>query len=135
MTDDLKGTPVLVHPELGFDPVKRQGQIGLITWADLLNDDVFVSFGDVTGLYSSDALLVLLPAGEVHQNLNPMASEMPFTDLKALALVELLLRYYGENKAVKAMELVRDHQNIRPYCLDTLQNQIAQNITNNYGRE
>jgi len=135
MTDDLKGTPVLVHPELGYDPANRQGQTGLINWADLMNDDIFVSFGDVTGLYSSDALLVLLPAGKIHQNLSHMASETPFSDLKALALVELILRYYGETKESKAMELAKDHQNIQPYCLDTLQNQIAQRISKNYGRE
>jgi ethanolamine utilization protein EutP (predicted NTPase) len=49
MTDDLKGTFVLVHPELSHDPAGKQNKIGIITQTDLPNEDVFVSFGNEPG--------------------------------------------------------------------------------------
>lgn len=134
MTEDLKGTPVLVHPGLDYDPAGKQNQIGVISVPDLMNDDVFVAFGDDLGLYSTDALLVLLPAEEIHQNLADMAYETAFPDLKALTQIDLFLRYGSPGKELTAMQLARDNPNIRPFCLDTLQNQISKNIDQNYSR-
>ena len=70
MNDDLQGLPVLVHPELSFDPAGKQNQVGVISKADLMNDDVFVSFDGKLALYSTDALLVLLPPEEIHRKLS-----------------------------------------------------------------
>lgn len=58
-TDDLTGTLVLVHPELTEDPVNKQGQMGMIMFAETEKDDIYVTFGkNERALYSSDALLV-----------------------------------------------------------------------------
>jgi len=84
MTDDLKGTPVLVHPELSYDPAGKQNQVGVISKADLMNDDVFVSFNGELALYPAEALFVLLPNEEIHQNLADKAYETPFAELKPL---------------------------------------------------
>ena len=84
MNDSLNGTVVLVHPGLARDPVNRQNHIGMVSHADLLNDDVFVSFDEIQGLYSTDALLVFMPQEEIHQQLADMAYETPFAELKAL---------------------------------------------------
>ena len=134
MTDDLKGTPVLVHPELSYDPAGRQNQVGVISKADLMNDDVFVSFDGGIALYSTDALLVLLPAEEIHQNLADIAYETPFAELKPLTQIDLFLRYGSPGKELTAMQLARDNPAIQPLCLDTLQNQLIKSIDQNYSR-
>lgn len=134
MTDDLKGTPVLVHPELTYDPAGKQNQIGTISGADLMNDDVFVSFGYETALYSTDALLMLLPQLEIYRHTNEMAFELALPDLKALTQIELLLRHGTAITHETALQLARDNKNIQPFCLDTLQNQLQKNIDQNYSR-
>jgi hypothetical protein len=135
MTDEIKGVVVLVHPDLVHDPVNRQNQVGVISHADLVNDDIFVNFDGEQGLYASDALLTLLPAGEIHQNLADMAYETPFRELKALTQINLFLRYGGENKEKMAMEIAQLNPDIQWFCLDTLARQIAKDIPKYYGRE
>jgi hypothetical protein len=134
MTDDLKGTPVLVHPELSYDPAGRQNQVGIIREADLMNDDVFVSFNGELALYPAEALFVLLPNEDIHQNLADIAYETPFSDLKPLTQIDLFLRYGSTGKELTAMHLARDNPAIQPLCLDTLQNQIIKSIDQNYSR-
>ena len=134
MTDDLKGTPVLVHPELSYDPAGKQNQVGIIREADLMNDDVFVSFNGELALYPAEALFVLLPNEEIHQNLADIAYETPFAQLKPLTQIDLFLRYGSPGKELTAMHLARDNPAIRPLCLDTLQNQIIKSIDQNYSR-
>jgi hypothetical protein len=134
MTEDLKGTPVLVHPELAHDPAGKQNQIGIISHTDLVNDDVFVSFGYETALYATDALLMLLPQLEIYQYTNEMAFELALPDLKALTQIELLLRYGTAITHETALQLARDNKNIQPFCLDTLQNQLQKDIDQNYSR-
>ena len=134
MRDDLKGTPVLVHPQLTHDPAGKQNQVGVIRDAGLMNDDVFVAFGKELALYSTDALLVLLPAEEIHQNLADIAYETPFSELKPLTQIDLFLRYGSPGKELTAMQLARDNPAIRPLCLDTLQTQIIKSIDQNLSR-
>jgi hypothetical protein len=60
--DELTGKVVMVHPTLNHDPVNRQGDIGTIIHAVQQQDDVYVQFqNQVLGLYSADALLMLIP--------------------------------------------------------------------------
>ena len=134
MMDDLKGTPVLVHPELSYDPAGKQNQVGVISKADLMNDDVFVSFNGELALYPAEALFVLLPNEEIHQNLADKAYETPFAELKPLTQIDLFLRYGSTGKELTAMHLARDNPAIRPLCLDTLQNQLIKSIDQNYSR-
>jgi hypothetical protein len=134
MTEDLKGTPVLVHPELAHDPAGKQNQIGIISHTDLVNDYVFVSFGYETALYATDALLMLLPQLEIYQYTNEMAFELALPDLKTLTQIELLLRYGTAITHETALQLARDNKNIQPFCLDTLQNQLQKDIDQNYSR-
>jgi hypothetical protein len=129
MTDELKGTFVLVHPELPHDPANRQNVIGIITHSDLPNDDVFVSFGGEPALYEPDALLVLMPMDQIHANLAELAYETTFRDLKSLTQIDLFLRYGSENKQLVALELARDNKNIQPLCLESLGEQIRRSLS------
>jgi len=135
MSDDLQGTPVLVHPDLPHDPARKQNEIGLIRIANVFCDEFLVGFADEKkGLYAADALLVLLPAEEIHQNLADLAYETPFAELKALTQIDLFLRYGSESKKLAAMQLARDNPAVRLLCLDTLQNQIIKNIDQKFSR-
>jgi len=123
-----------VHPELSYDPAGKQNQVGIIREADLMNDDVFVSFNGELALYPAEALFVLLPNEEIHQNLADIAYETPFAQLKPLTQIDLFLRYGSPGKELTAMHLARDNPAIRPLCLDTLQNQLIKSIDQNYSR-
>jgi len=126
MNDELNGKLVLVHPGLTHDPAGRQNEIGIIVNSDLADDNILVSFQDNGyASFSSDALLVLLPDEQIHQNLVDMAYEAAFRDLKALTHIDLFLRYGSGDKHFKALEMARDNKNIQPFCLDTLENVIA----------
>ena len=126
MNDELNGKLVLVHPGLTHDPAGRQNEIGIIVNSDLVADDVIVSFQDNEyASFTSDALLLLVPDEQIHQNLADLAYETSFPDLKALTQIDLFLRYGSGDKHFKALEMARDNKNIQPFCLDTLENVIA----------
>jgi len=116
---------VLVHPGLEHDPAEKQNEIGVIAYADLPRDDVFVRFDDgAQGLYSADALLMLMSAEQVHQYLSDMAYDVAFTDLKPLVQIDLFLRYGSADKQRTALELARSNKNIQQFSLETLENKL-----------
>ena len=133
--DKLRGVVALVHPDLECDPLNKRNQIGVISEADIDLDNIYVDFVDKVGLFSSDALLVLLPPADIHQNLADIAYEASFPDLKALTQTDLFLRYGDVNARFKAMSIARDNPAIQPLCLETLNNQISRDIPNQYGRD
>ena len=133
--DKLRGVVALVHPDLECDPLNKRNQIGVISEADIDLDNIYVDFVDKVGLFSADALLVLLPPADIHQNLADMAYEASFPDLKALTQIDLYLRYGDVNARFKAMAIARDNPAIQPLCLETLNNQISRDIPNQYGRD
>jgi hypothetical protein len=129
MNDELKGTFVLVHSELTDDPAGKQNSIGMITDTDLVNDDIFVSFDGAPALYEPDALLVLMPMEQVHQNLADMAYDMAFPDIKALTQIDLFLRYGAKARQFDALEIARNNKNIQVLCLESLADQITRRIS------
>jgi len=133
--DKLRGVVALVHPDLECDPLNKRNQIGVISEADIDLDNICVDFVNKVGLFSADALLVLLPSDEIHQNLADMAYEVAFPDLKALTQIDLFLRYGDVNARFKAMAIARDNPAIQHLCLEILDNQISRDRTNQYGRD
>jgi len=88
---ELINTLVMVHPELTFDPVTKQGQSGSITNVIHENDEIYVEFEDgVFGLYGSDALLVLRQAADLIANLRTGVEALPRADVLALLNIYLL---------------------------------------------
>ncbi len=91
---------VLVHPELTFDPVIKQGQAGTITNVIHENDEIYVKFEDaVFGLYSTDALLVLRPMFDLIENLRTGIETMERADVLALLNI-YLLQQSGRNEDI-----------------------------------
>ncbi|MBT2560135.1 hypothetical protein J7E50_02730 [Pedobacter sp. ISL-68] len=119
--DELTGTYVLVHPQLPSDPAARQGQIGMITYADLEKDDVYVSFGkDGPALYAADALMVLKKPGDIYTHLMNEAKNLTKDDYKTLFQINLL-QSQGDTKQIRsAMEMARDNSAVRDFSMTTL---------------
>lgn len=64
--NNLRDKVVMVHPTLTHDPVNMQGHMGTIVTVDVEKDEVMVRFkNQMLGLYSSDALLMLIPGMEI----------------------------------------------------------------------
>lgn len=131
--DELTGTFVLVHRDLQHDPIHKQNEIGVIRHVDAANDDVFVAFDDgEQGLYSSDALLVLLTPEQIHQNLAELDYDNAFRDIKSLTQIDLFLRYGSADKQRTALELAKENKSIQQYCLESLENRLNLNQSRGY---
>lgn len=88
---DLVGTQVMVHPELTQDPANKQGYLGTIT--HIVDDDraAYVRFkNDTIGLYSTDALLMLIPPELV---VDKLRADIEIFDMHASEIVDILEMY------------------------------------------
>ncbi|WP_183580298.1 hypothetical protein HDF18_13200 [Mucilaginibacter sp. X5P1] len=134
-TDDLTGSLVLVHPDLQDDPAKKQNQIGIITHADIENDNVIVSFGKgEQALYSTDALLTLKSANDIYRDLLNNNKDLDKSDFKALFQISLLQEYgtSGQNKS--AIELAMKNDTLRNYSMVTLEDSLKANLSQSIER-
>ncbi|MEJ5962917.1 hypothetical protein [Pedobacter immunditicola] len=123
--EELTGNLVMVHPKLTSDPVQRQGQLGVITSADLAKDEIYVGFGSSPlGLYSSDALLVLKPNNELYEDILTHIKEMNTPDFKTLMEITLLQEKDSVNLLREAMELAATNERTLEYSTVTLKNSL-----------
>ncbi|TCC94986.1 hypothetical protein [Pedobacter hiemivivus] len=124
--EDLTGTLVLVHPELTTDPAKRQGQIGMITSADLNNNVIRVGFGNTpVALYATEALLVLRPHNDLYRDLLTDVKQMEVQDFKTLLRVSMLLENGSPNQLKEALEMVIANKQTLEYGTVSLQDKMA----------
>jgi hypothetical protein len=129
-SDDLTGTMVLVHPELPEDPVNKQGQTGMIMFADLDKDDIYVTFGkNERALYGSDALLVFKKPNDIYKELMTNVRDIPIPDLKALYRIGTLLDNGNSKDAKEAMQLAVDNPGVHSRAMETLQSKLGMNIS------
>ena len=123
--EELTGNLVMVHPKLTNDPVQRQGQLGVITSADLAKDEIYVGFGSSPlGLYSYDALLVLKPNNELYEDILTHIKEMNTPDFKTLMEITLLQEKNSVDYLREAMELAATNERTLEYSTVTLQNSL-----------
>ena len=128
-TDELTGMLVLVHPELTQDPANNQGKIGIITGAELEQDDVYVSFGKgEQALYSTDALLVFNPEKDLYTTIMTDAREAGPEVFKTLFQINLMQQHGTTSVMKKAMEMVADNKILRDLSMDTLENRLANQL-------
>jgi hypothetical protein len=128
-TNELTGVLVLVHPGLPQDPANRQGQVGMITGADLENDDVFVSFGQSQqALYSTDALLVFKPTEALYNILENDTGTVSKENLKTLFQLNLLQQFGFAPGVRQAMTMVKGNHILRDLSMDTLSNQLKNQL-------
>ncbi|OKS88805.1 hypothetical protein [Mucilaginibacter polytrichastri] len=144
-SDDLTGTLVLVHPELSEDPVNKQGQMGMIMFAEPEKDDIYVTFGkNERALYSSDALLVFKKPGEIYKGLMTDTKNLSIPDFKALHRIGMLLDNGTSKGAKDAMQLAMENPGVHSRAMETLQSKLGLDVhivaeqeqlnTQSYGR-
>ena len=131
----MRGTVVLVRPDLDIDPLYKQNHVGVICEANLDHDDIYVDFVDKTGLYPADALFTFLPLDDILQNLVQLPAETDKETFRALAKVEAFLCYNDVNWTFKAMQIACDHPSVQPLCIGILKNQISRQIGSQYNRD
>lgn len=124
--EDLTGNLVMVHPKLDYDPVQRQGQVGIINSTDLAKDQVYVGFGNSPlGLYSTDELLVLKPHNELYSDILTHIKEMDTPDFKTLMEITLLQEKSSVNYLRDAMELAATNERTLAYSTVSLQDKLG----------
>lgn len=129
MNEELKGTYVLIHPDIRDDPHKQKGQIGMIAYADLDRDDFMISFDSGKhGLYTRDALLVLKKPEEVYQNVLTHRREMDAADFKTLLKINLYQQSATPSELKNAIELARLNGTLVKYSLMSLEEKLGPHI-------
>lgn len=132
--EDLTGHLVMVHPKLENDPVKRQGQVGVIASVDLAKDEIYVGFGNSPlGLYSTDALLVLKPHNELYKDILAHIKDMDTPDFKTLMEITLLQEKNSVNYLRDAMELASTNERTLDFSTVSLQDKLG--LSRNENRE
>ena len=124
--DELSGTFVLVHPDLINDPADKKNQIGIISTAELENDNVVVSFGKLgQSLFSADALLVLRNPSAIHFDTMKDRFQLETPDFKELLRVGLLANSSLTKDRRHAMEIARNNPTVLAYSMATLEEELG----------
>ncbi len=125
MTNEIQGTYTQVHPQLD-DPAGRQGQIGIITYADIEKDDIYVSFEKGgQALYSSDALLVMKKSNEIFGETVSRVSELSTPDFKALLEISLKMQSVNPQEHRAALEMALQNETVRNFSQVSLQERLG----------
>ncbi len=83
--EELINKSVMVNPLLTDDPIRMQGQVGLIDSIDLEKDEIMVKFpNNAIGAYSADALLCLQPKEMVLDTIKAKLVELDPKDVRIL---------------------------------------------------
>jgi len=132
--ENLTGSLVLVHPELENDPLKKQGQIGILTYPRELHE-MYVSFpGGAEGIYEWNNLLKLKGKQEIFDDLMKNGSAMEQNDFKAMYKI-MLLQDRGTSKGtIDALEIARDNPGIWDRALEPLMQTEKINLEKAYTR-
>jgi hypothetical protein len=123
--EELTGRLVMVNPKLEHDPIQQQGEIGIITRADLEKDEVFVGIGNQLGLYSTDALLMLRSPNVIYADLLTHIKELDIPDFKMLMEIVLLQEKNSFNYLKDAMELATANEKTLSYSMVSMQEALG----------
>jgi hypothetical protein len=124
-TDDLTGSYVLVNPDLYYDPVAKQGNIGILTFADTDNDEFYVSFGKDTALYAGDSLLVLKKPNAIDRDMMGNIKNLEKEHIKDLLRINMLAATGMPKDQKTALEMASANEVVRSYALESLEDKLA----------
>ena len=124
---NLHGTLAVVRPDLENDPIRQQGEIGIITYVDEVNNEVYVIFDHgKEGTYQGEALLQFKTPDEVAASPVDNAREMELRDYKDVYKIGSLLGLGRSEDLMTAMEIARDNPNIWKDVFVTVGDRIEQ---------
>jgi hypothetical protein len=111
--ENLIGTLALVHPQLADDPARKQGQVGVITYASKEGHEIYMRFpGSGEEVYQPDAVMRLKGKAEVLEALVNDGDHMDVNDFKDLYKVTMLQDRGTSTGILSALEIARDNPNI-----------------------
>ncbi|VTP91357.1 Uncharacterised protein [Sphingobacterium daejeonense] len=88
---DLLGLQVMVHPDLIQDPANMQGHMGTITYLVDEGRAAYVQFNnDAIDLYSTDALLMLIPP---ELAVDKLRADIDISDMDVTDVADILEMY------------------------------------------
>lgn len=132
--EKVTGSLVLVDPQVKNDPMNKQGQIGILTYAREANEN-YVSFpkgGE--SVYAAKDLLLLKPKAEILKELMQNGHQLPVSDFKAMYKMMMLQDLGGASNLMSAMEIARDHPGIRDKTLEAVDRSEKINVENTLSR-
>src|ERR1700756_4539954 len=110
---NLHGALALVRPDLENDPVRQQGEIGIITYADEVHNELYVIFDNgKEGVYPGEALCQFKTPEDVAASPVNNEREMQLKDYKDVYKIGLLLELGRSEDLMKALEIARDNPDI-----------------------
>lgn len=133
--DQLRGTVVLVRPDLEIDPLNKRNHVGVICEGDIDFDNVYVDFKYSVAVFSAESLFSFFPRATIQDHFTGALSALNAADLMALRRVAVLVRFGEVTDKIKAMRTVSDFPAIQPFCVETLQAQISRDFIQHYGRD
>jgi hypothetical protein len=133
--DKLRGTVVLVRPDLEIDPLNKRNHVGVICEGDIDFDNIYVDFKYSVAVFSSESLFSFFPGDKIQQTLAFSPSTLNPADSMALRRVAVLVLFGDVTDKIKAMLTVSDYPAIQPFCVETLQDQIFRDLIQHYGRD
>jgi hypothetical protein len=132
---NLHGTLALVRPDLENDPVRQQGEIGIITYADEVHNEVYVIFDNgKEGVYKGESLFQFKTPEEVAASPVNNDREMQLRDYKDVYKIGSLLDLGRSEDLMKALEIARDNPDIWTDVLVTVGERIEQRQKQSVGR-
>lgn len=132
--DELIGRMVIVHPALTTDPINQRGEIGIITGADLEHDTVSVGFkSNVSGYYSTNALLVLKSHRSLYQDLLTSVQRLDTRDFKTLMDINLIQANGSPAQLTDALQRIKSSQSLMDFATISLQESLDQNQQQSIG--
>ncbi|UOE50924.1 hypothetical protein MTO98_07515 [Mucilaginibacter sp. SMC90] len=124
--NELLGTLALVNPELEHDPGGRKGNIGIITYVDSLENQVYLSFeAGGEGRYPAAELMRLKDRDRFFPDLMKNASNLDLNDFKALFKISNLQDMGRGQDQWQALEIARDNPGVWEGSLESLSESIS----------
>lgn len=127
--EELLNKSVMVHP-LTDDPMRMQGQVGLIAQINLKNDEVHVQFPyNNIGVYSTNALLSLQPKEMVLATIQTKLVELDPKDVRILLDI-YRLQNIGQTGAIEeALRWAIGFEEVGKNSLVTLEDFIKRGLS------
>lgn len=117
---------VLVHPALQRDGIAKQGQIGFITAANVLDDEFYIGFDDgQVGLYAADALLMVREREQIQDYAEAKIGHVSVPEFQAIIQIALLQGYGGDPQKKKALEMAMANPKTQDGTLSTLESFLS----------
>lgn len=127
---ELINKSVMINPLLTDDPMRMQGQVGLIDKVDLQNDEVHVRFPyNVIGVYSTNALLSLQPKEMVLATIQAKLVELDPKDVRILLDVYRLQNIGQPGAIEEALHWAIAYENVGSNSLVSLEDYLSQGLS------